>query len=132
MQSALEKEILQVLLRFRAWLDTHDRAVLLGLVLSIPPIFPVPIIGLSLALFHYRLWKLHRLEKDEISVIRISLLLSTLSSVAAICLVYFVFNLASTSSVEGAGFLMKIWGVLVSYLQGPLNMELPGRHLIAI
>ena len=38
MKSAIEKEIVSLLIRFRYWLQTHDRGVILGLILSIPPI----------------------------------------------------------------------------------------------
>jgi hypothetical protein len=116
MQSAFEKELLQLLYRLRAWLASHDRAVLISLILSIPPVPPVPFLGFLMALFNYRLWKQHKLENHEIGLIRWALILSTISSAIAIGLVFLIAHLLSTSTFESSEFAARIWDALRHYL----------------
>lgn len=103
MKSAFEKEIFSALIRFRYWLQAHDRGVIIGLILAIPPIPPVPLLGLGLSLFNYVLWKRNRLGNHEISLIRIALLVSLISTTLAATLVYvvadFIFSPATNSIV---------------------------------
>lgn len=104
MKSAFEKEIVSLLIRFRYWLQTHDRGVILGLILSIPPIPPVPLLGLGLSLFNYVLWKRHRLDDHEIPLIRIALCISLVSTTLAAALVYGVVSVIvspTTNAVLG-------------------------------
>ena len=116
MQSAFEKEVFQLAHRFRSWLTSHDRVVLIGLVLSIPPIPPIPFVGFLLALFNYRLWKQHKLERHEICLIRCSLAISTISSIAAVGLVWLVIHLITSSSAEGSQIVYRIWDAVLHYL----------------
>ena len=95
MKSAIEQEIIGLLVRFRYWLRSHDRGVILGLIFSIPPIPPVPLIGLSLSLFNYVLWKKGKLGSHEITLIRTSLLISLISFCLAFALVYLVISFVS-------------------------------------
>lgn len=116
MQSAFEKEILQLLYRFRAWLASHDRGVLISLILSTPPIPPVPFAGFLLALFNYRLWKQHKLERHEIGLIRLALALSVVSSATAVGLIFLVIHLLSSATVEGNELAAHIWDALQHYM----------------
>jgi hypothetical protein len=95
MQSALEKEIVQLLIQFRSRLASHDRGVLIGLLFAIPPIPPVPLLGLFISLFNYWLWKQHKLEAHEIGLIRWALVLSVISSALAVCLIFLIIHVAS-------------------------------------
>ena len=89
MQSAFEREVVHLLLRLRATMASHDRAVLLGLILSVIPVPPLPLAGLLLSAFNYRLWKQHKLDLREIRLIRMSILLAVLSCAIAACLLVF-------------------------------------------
>ena len=100
MKSAIEKEIVSLLIRFRYWLQTHDRGVILGLILSIPPIPPVPLLGLGLSLFNYVLWKRHRLGDQEIPLIRIALCISLVSTTLAAALVYGVISVIASPTTN--------------------------------
>ncbi len=124
MQSALEKEITHTALRFRAWLGRHDRMVVLGAILALPPIPPIPFLAVLLALLHYRLWRQHKLAPDEIRLIRISLGVSLVSSGLAIGLLFYVLHQVHASSGEVLDALQQLrqfiethWQVLIQGAQ---------------
>lgn len=125
MQSAFEKEIVHLMLRFRGWLASHDRAVLIGLVFAIPPVPPVPILGLLISLFNYRLWKQHKLENHEIGLIRWALVLSVISSILALALVWIVIQVVTT--VDAHALAAKGGDTVVNYVQRLFDL-LPFRR----
>ncbi len=128
MQSAFEKEILQLLLRFRSWLTSHDRAVLIGLLFAIPPIPPVPFIGFLLALFNYKLWKQHKLDGHEIGLIRISLVSSIISSAIAIVFLFLAVHLITVSAVESGEVAKRILDVILHYLRTVTDLFVFQKH----
>lgn len=124
MQSAFEKETLLLLERFRGWLASHDRVVLLGLLFSIPPLPPLPIVGLFLSLINYRLWKQHKLDVGEIGLIRLALIISTLSSAIAIGLVFLVVNFLNGTLSDGPELILRFWDALRQLFRSTID-QLP-------
>lgn len=121
MQSAFEKEALLLLERFRRWLDSHDRVVLLGLLFAIPPLPPLPIVGLFLSLINYRLWKQHKLDTGEIGLIRLALIISTLSSAVAVGLMFLVVNFLNSSLSDGPEIISRFLDALRYFFQSTIN-----------
>ena len=112
MQSAFEKATLLLLERLRGWLASHDRVVLLGLLFSIPPLPPLPMVGFLLSLINYRLWKQHKLDAGEIGLIRLALIISTLSSAVAVGLVFLVVNFLNGTLSDGPEIVSRLWDAL--------------------
>ena len=127
MQSAFEKETLLLLQRLKGWLASHDRVVLLGLLFSIPPLPPLPIVGFFLSLINYRLWKQHKLDVGEIVLIRLALIFSILSSAVAIGLVMLVVNFLNNSVADGREAIPWLWDVLRHLFQSTKD-HLPLRQ----
>lgn len=127
MQSAFEKETLLLLQRLKGWLASHDRVVLLGLLFSIPPLPPLPIVGFFLSLINYRLWKQHKLDAGEIVLIRLALIFSILSSAIAIGLVMLVVNFLNNSVAEGREVIPWLWDGLRHLFQSTKD-HLPLRQ----
>lgn len=121
MQSAFEKETLLLLERFRGWLTSHDRVVLLGLLFSIPPLPPLPIVGLFLSLINYRLWKQHKLEAAEIGLIRLALFFSILSSAVSVGLVLLVVNFLNGALSDGREIFPALWDTLRHFFQSTID-----------
>lgn len=121
MQSAFEKETLLLLERFRGWLGSHDRVVLLGLLFSIPPLPPLPIVGFFLSLVNYRLWKQHKLEADEIVLIRLALFFSILSSAVSVGLVLLVVNFLNGALSDGRAIIPALWDTLRHFFQSAID-----------
>jgi len=90
MQSALEKEIHSRLLVLTSWMRSHDRGVLFALLLSVPPLPPIPFLGFILSLLNLWLWKNERLDQSEGGVIKFSIFLSLATSFLGLFLVMHV------------------------------------------
>lgn len=121
MQSAFEKETLLLLERLRGWLASHDRVVLLGLLFSIPPLPPLPMVGFLLSLINYRLWKQHKLDAGEIGLIRLALIISTLSSAVAVGLVFLVVNFLNGTLSDGPEIVSRLWDALRHLFQSTID-----------
>ena len=121
MQSAFEKETLLVLERFRRWLASHDRVVLLGLLFSIPPLPPLPIVGLFLSLINYRLWKQHKLDAGEIGLIRLALVFSIVSSAVAVGLVVLVVNFLNGTLLDVPEIILRLLDALRHFFQSTID-----------
>ena len=121
MQSAFEKETLLLLERLRGWLASHDRVVLLGLLFSIPPLPPLPMVGFFLSLINYRLWKQHKLDAGEIGLIRLALIISTLSSAVAVGLVFLVVNFLNGTLSDGPEIVSRLWDALRHLFQSTID-----------
>ena len=73
MQSALEREISRQISGLRIGLIHHDRAVVLGLVLSLLPVPPATAAGLLLTLFNLALLSAGKLARSELPLLAIGL-----------------------------------------------------------
>ena len=91
-KSVLETEALSTLHRWRSAISTHDRAVVLGFVLSLPPLFPVALCGFLLSSLNYLLWKQGKLEIFEERLIKKSLLIGFINLWLGLLLINVLFN----------------------------------------
>jgi hypothetical protein len=132
MQSALEKEILHATLKLRAWLGRHDRMVVLGVLLALPPIPPIPFVAVLLALLHYRLWRQHKLPPDEIRLIRISLGVALVSSGLAVGLLLYVLQQVNASSGEVLGALQQLWQYIETHWQALVQGSQRHKDMVAL
>ena len=89
-RSVLEQELTRKVHAFRADMATHDRAVIVGFFLSLFPIPPVSLLGLTFSLFNYWLFKNGKLELSERKMIMSGVVFGVLSSVIGCLLFYFV------------------------------------------
>ncbi len=95
-QSAIEKELLTFLLNFRYWLRSHDRGVIIGVIMGFVPIVPITTIGLLLCLVNLYLLKSHRLDANESRLIKIGLFISTTNLILGFLLALYLFKSFST------------------------------------
>jgi hypothetical protein len=58
-----------------ARLRSHDRGVVIGLSLSIFPLFPISLVGFLVTLYNYYLIKINKLSKNEAAIVRKTLFL---------------------------------------------------------
>lgn len=118
-RSLLEDEIRRCIDSTRVNLAAHDRGVVLGFMLSLVPLFPVPLVGLAIGLFHaraYRAGKLsdfdNRLSQRGILLASINIVLSALLMVAVVQLV------GSTDWISTLTYLPRhVFAALRSLLQ---------------
>ena len=78
-KSALEMAVLNMLIKFKAAIATHDRAVVLGFAFSLLPILPLAICGVLIGGVNYLLWRKGELEVFEGAFIRKGLLLGLIN-----------------------------------------------------
>jgi len=88
--SALEREFQHGLIRLRDFFKSHDRGVLLGLIFGCIPLPPLALIGFFISLLNLWLWKNHKLNYDEIRIIRPALMIATLNILLGILVSHFV------------------------------------------
>lgn len=91
--SALGKEIQETLIRLSSFFKSHDKAVLLGLLLGCVPFFPIPLIGMIISLLNLWLWKNKKLEADEIKIVRPALLVAFLNILIGILLLHYLLTI---------------------------------------
>ncbi len=91
-RSALETEVLSTLLRWKSTVSTHDRAVILGFVLSLPPLFPVALAGLLLGALNYWLLKQGKLEIFAAGLIKKGLLIAFINTLLGLLLLHVLSN----------------------------------------
>lgn len=88
--SALESTIAQTLRTgrtfLRAFLLSHDRGVVLGVLLSLLPIPPLPVFGLVVCLANLALLRRGHLSPRERRTVRLGVMLSAVNTVLAVLL----------------------------------------------
>jgi hypothetical protein len=89
-KSALEQELIQKLKLLKTDISVHDRAVLLGFLFSVLPIFPVAFLGLIFSLFNLYLYKHGKLELHELKLIRWGIGLGVFNSTLGFLLIVFM------------------------------------------
>lgn len=92
-QSALESFVLGKMQSLRHGITRHDRGVLLGLMLSLVPIFPAPLFGLAIALFNRRFVRQGSISNDETTMIHVSIYIAIINSALAAALLWWVVHL---------------------------------------
>lgn len=114
MQSAIEAEFSKWLRSGGNWLRTHDRGVLLSLLLSIPPFIPLPMLGLLLALINFWLYKSGRLPQTEGRLIKVTLMIAVLSIAVGILLTIQILNLLQLLPDYIPGWISQVLSVINS------------------
>jgi hypothetical protein len=87
--SAIEKEVYDKLIRLRYTLKSHDRGVLFGLLLSICPVFPVPIFGFIISIVNYNLCKSGKLNFSNGRLIKLAVIFSFVNTIISVTMVFF-------------------------------------------
>lgn len=121
MQSALEVEIQQRLRDIAIWLRSHDRGVLFALLVSIPPFPPLPILGFVLSLINFWLWRGDRLAASEGQLIKITMVLSVITTALGVILTMYIVTLLRLIPEQlpaGVNFLHSLLDVLRGLLNG--------------
>ncbi len=95
-RSILEREIAQRVNVTQAKLMAHDRGVVLGFLLSLVPIFPIPLVGLALGLFHARAHRAGKLSEFDYRLARRGAWFAAVNGVLSIGLLLLLVHLVST------------------------------------
>ena len=95
-QSILEREIAQRVNATQARLMAHDRGVVLGFLLSLVPIFPIPLVGLALGLFHTRAHRAGKLSEYDYLLARRGAWLAAFNVVLSVVLLLLLASLANS------------------------------------
>jgi hypothetical protein len=90
--SALETELKQKARELRHTMARHDRAVVIGFVLSFIPFLPITLAGIIIGVLNLLLWKKGRLELDEGMAIKIGLGVGVINALASIFFFVFFFD----------------------------------------
>jgi hypothetical protein len=101
--SALEKELISFLYNFRSWLRSHDRGVLIGVVISCIPIPPITLVGLLVGCANHYFQKNGKLGVYENRIIKIGLVIGIVNLVIGLGIVFLLFK--SASSIEWTSLL---------------------------
>lgn len=88
--SAIERELQNGFIRLRGFFKSHDRGVVLGLIFSCIPLPPLALIGFFISLLNLWIWKNHKLNYDEIKIIRPALMIAALNILLGTLILYFV------------------------------------------
>lgn len=88
-KSVLEQELTRKLYAMRGDMSKHDRAVLLGFIFSLIPLFPVALLGLVVSLFNYSLYKSGKLELSEKKMIVAGMIIGMINSALGCALFYY-------------------------------------------
>jgi len=94
--SAIEKEFTRIIFGLRTWLRRHDRAVIIGLMMSIIPLPPVTVAGILLGLANLMLLKTGKLDRSEKKIIRNGLVFGVLILLLGLVFWYHLYH-ATTS-----------------------------------
>ena len=105
-QSAIEKELLAYTLNLKYWLRSHDRGVIIAVLMGCIPILPITVIGFLLCLFNSHLLKKNKLELSEKRLIRVGLIIAMINIILGSLLILYIFN--SASEVDWKNFLHPI------------------------
>ena len=114
--SALELAIRQILLSGRRTLLSHDRGVILGIMLALTPLPPLPFFGFIINLVNRALLRRGRLAPAERGAIQFGLLMSSLNMIVSIILTTLLIRWARTIA----------WMDILSLLPHALTHILPG------
>ena len=112
--SVLESTVRQSLYAARRTLLSHDRGVLLGILLSLVPIPPLPVFGLIINLANWTFLRSGRLPQSERGAVRLGLLLAIVNSVIVTVLVTILVRWAG--SVQWTNVLASLPHALTSLL----------------
>lgn len=116
--SALEKAVADIGVSLALWIRTHDRMVVMALMLSLVPVPPACWFGLLLSIGNFTLLKLERLPKSEARTVYVTLLIGLITSILGIFLMGAVMALV-TDSPFGV-FFNYMPGFIQEYLQNLL------------
>ena len=123
--NALEKEVIQLLHTLKSNLSYHDRGVILGLIFSCIPLFPISLFGLLISLLNLYLFKKNKLELGELKLIKLAILIGVINSIFSLLLFVYIYSLVSNIN----------WGSLIEagkhklvYIYGYLQDLIPGRR----
>lgn len=105
-QSAFEKEMDRAAATFSAWTRSHDRGVMLGLLLGGIPVPPINLAGLMLTSFNYYLLRVKKLDYREARLIRISALVAVISLTISVGALYALVQ--AVSQAGDAGMLASL------------------------
>lgn len=100
-RSVLEGEASRFFDTLKNRMATHDRGVLLGFLLSFAPIFPLPIVSLSLSTFHYFAYRSGKIEKADFSLVRLSVFIALASLLVSLGLLLLVVSVLKNTEWAG-------------------------------
>jgi hypothetical protein len=89
MRSQLESELVRILNGLRSYVAGRDRFVLIGLALSLLPVFPACLIGAIISVANVYLGRSGRLSLDEIRLSRLGTLVGLSLTIGWIFIFYF-------------------------------------------
>jgi hypothetical protein len=101
-RSLLEEEIRRWAISTQASLAAHDRGVVLGFLLSLVPLFPVPLVGLALGFFHVRAHRVGKLSDLDYRLSRRGLLLAAVNTMLSVLLIVVVVHLVGDTNWTSA------------------------------
>ena len=99
--SVLEQELSRGFARLDISLRQYDRAVLLGFLLSLLPIFPIVFVGFGLGVFHHVMHSAGRISDLDHKLAYRGLWIGAINSVLSILIVTAVLNAASSIDIGG-------------------------------
>ncbi len=129
-RSVLEEEIVRCLAGTRARLSTHDRGVLLGFFLSLVPIFPIPLVGLAVGLFHAKVYRAGKLSEYDYRLSQKGILFAVVNTVIGAFLIFFAVRLVA--SADWDSFLGYMPRHLMDFLRALLHRSGPPSGGVSI
>lgn len=116
-ESAFERSLAEVIFALRESIRRHDRFVVMGLVFSLLPLPPACFVGLLLSVINAWLLGSGRLGRQEMKLVRLSLVFSIVNSVLAAALI--IWGYRYFTGLEIGAFTLP--GYIMDWLQGVLR-----------
>lgn len=129
-RSVLKDEIGRRLAATRVSLAAHDRGVVLGFLLSLVPIFPVPLVGLALGLFHARAHRAGKLSDFDHRLSQRGLLLAAVNTVLSTLLILLVVHVAG--STDWSSTLTFVPRRVMAVLRWLLQLSTPTQGVTSV
>lgn len=128
-KSVLEQELTRKLYALRGGMAKHDRAVLLGFIFSLVPLFPVALLGFVVSAFNYSLYKSGKLELGEKNMIVAGMLVGAINAALGGALFYYF--VTRVGGIDWPAIAEHIFGMGRSFLDH-LPLRWPSKENVEI
>lgn len=121
--NALQQELLKRLEQLRARIALHDRGVLLGVALSVVPVFPVPVFGLLIGMVNRALHRGGKLSSFDYALVKVGLVLAVVTTSFAILTAVWILQLVQVSEIREflSELMPRVTELLLRWRRNGLN-----------
>lgn len=117
-KSAIEKELFDAALNLKSWINSHDRGVIIGVLMACIPLLPVTTLGLILCVFNKILLNQGKLNLYEAQLIKNGIIISIGNLMLGSLIAFYLLQSIMTFRWGWAGMEFRDWILsIINFIQ---------------